>query len=147
MLGRLGMVYDDVRQPHAAERRIGERAMPANVRESIDALRHAMEERLDAVASAQKARHLVSQEVLDGARAQLRHRIERLERRLRAAATSAETEAVRDLASIRAALVPQGERQERRLNFVPLMARHGAPFLAQLQAGAAMHAGTVIGTR
>lgn len=147
MLGRLGMVYDDVRVPHAAERRIGERAMPAIVRESMEALRQSVEERMDAVSSAQQARRLVSAEVLDGARAQLRHRIERLERRLRAAATRSEEDAVRDLASVRAALVPQGERQERRLNYVPLFARHGEPLLAQLRASAALHAGSVIGSR
>ena len=147
MLGRLGMVYDDVRMPHAAERRIGERAMPAVVRESLDALRASVEDRMDAVASAQAGRKLVTQEVLDGTRAQLRHRVERLERRLRAAATRAEEDAVRDLASVRAALVPQGERQERRLNFVPLLARHGEPLLAQLRASAGMHAGQLIGSR
>ncbi|MBI1810223.1 MAG: bacillithiol biosynthesis BshC, partial [Gemmatimonadetes bacterium] len=116
-------------------------------RESVEELRRSVEERMDAVANAQQARRLVSQEVIDGARAQMRHRIERLERRLRAAATRAEEDAVRDLGSVRAALVPQGERQERRLNFVPLLARHGDPLLAQLKAGAAMHAGMVIGTR
>lgn len=147
MLGRLGMVYDDVRVPHAAERRIGERAMPAIVRESLEALRQAVEERMDVVSATQQVRRLVSAEVLDGARAQLRHRIERLERRLRAAATRAEEDAVRDLASVRAALVPQGERQERRLNVVPLLARHGESLLAQLRAGAALHAGSVIGSR
>ena len=49
-----------------------------------------------------------------------------------------------DLAAVRAILMPEGHRQERRLNLVPLLARHGETLLAQLRAGAAMHAGTLV---
>ncbi len=147
MLGRLGMVYDDVKAPHAAERRIGERAMPAAIREAIDALKSSADERMNAMAAAQQARALVSNEVIEGTRAQLRHRIERLERRLRAAATHGETAAVQDLNAIRASLVPHGDRQERRLNYVPFFARHGDSLIAQLKAGSALHAGSLIGSK
>ena len=147
MLGRLGMVYDDVRAPHAAERRIGERAMPAGIREALDALKSSIEEKMSALAAAQHGRTLVPNEVLEGARAQLRHRIERLERRLRAAATAGEAVAVADLNAIRASLVPHGDRQERRLNYVPFFARHGESLIAQLKAGAALHAGSLIGNK
>lgn len=147
MLGRLGMVYDDVRAPHVAERRIGERALAAPVRDALASLRKSVDERMDELTSAALAKSLVSQEVLDGARHQLRHRIDRVERRVRANVTRNETAAIADLAAVRAALMPNGERQERRLNFVPLFARHGDELLAQLAAGAALHAGTVIGTK
>jgi bacillithiol biosynthesis cysteine-adding enzyme BshC len=147
MLGRLGMVLDDVKTPHAAERRIGERAMPAAVRDSMEQLRIAIDGSVDAVSAAAQPVSLVSKEVLEGARAQLRHRAERLERRIRAAATRGETAAVRDLAAIRAALMPGGVRQERRLNFVPLFARHGDLLFAQLKTGAALHAGALIGSK
>ena len=91
-----------------------------------------------------KSRPLVSAEVIVGARAQLRHRAERLERRIRAAATRTEAAATQDLAAVRAALTPNGARQERRLNFVPLLARHGDVLIAQLRAGAAIHAASLI---
>ena len=39
MLGRLGMMFDEVKSPHAAERRIADRAMPAAVRDALEALR------------------------------------------------------------------------------------------------------------
>ena len=146
MLGRLGMVLDDVLAPHAAERRIGERAMPAAVRDALVALQTAVGERIDALAAAQQPAALVSDEVIAGARAQMKHRVERLERRLRAAAARGEQEAMDDLTGVRAAILPQGVRQERRLNFVPLLARHGDGLLAQLMTGAAVHAGTLIGT-
>ena len=145
MLGRLGMVFDDVKSPHAAERRIGDRAMPAALRDALEQLRRSIEERMDGVVEAQRGAPLVSAEVLAGAREQLRHRAERLERRIRAAATRTETAATQDLASVRAALTPGGARQERRLNFVPMLARHGDGLLALLRAGAALHADSLIG--
>jgi uncharacterized protein YllA (UPF0747 family) len=89
----------------------------------------------------------VTKEVVEGARVQLRHRVERLERRIRAAAGRGETAAMNDLAAVRAALMPDGSRQERRLNYLPLLARHGDLLLEQLQAGAAIHAGGLIGSK
>ena len=145
MLGRLGMVIDDVRAPHIAERRIGERAMPARVRDALEHLRKALDEQMDGLTAAQGSQKLVSTEVLAGARAQLRFRVDRLERRFRAAATKGEETAIHDLAAIRAAILPQGVRQERRLNFVPLLARHGDVLVSLLKAGAGLHAGSLIG--
>ena len=147
MLGRLGMVYDDVKAPHVAERRIGERAIPASVRDALAALAKSVDERMDELTAAVLAKSIVRHEVLDGARHQLRHRVERVERRVRAAVTRGETAANADLATVRASLIPGGERQERRLNFVPLLARHGDELLSQLAAGAALHAGSVIGSK
>lgn len=145
-LGRLGMVLEDVRTPHDAERRMGDRMMPASVREQIDGVRADLAARLGALAAESAALdHLVPDRVIEGARHQMLHRVDRLERRLRAAARSRATEASRDLASVRAALMPEGHKQERRLNPVPMLARHGDLLLAQLKAGAAMHAGSLVG--
>lgn len=147
MLGRLGMVFDDVRSPHAAERRIAERAMPADVRDAVEALKAQVEARMDGISASLSKKPLVTKEVVEGARAQLRHRVDRLERRLRAAAGRGEVSAMNDLAAIRAALVPQGARQERRLNYLPLFARHGDLLIEQLKTGAALHAGGLIGSK
>jgi bacillithiol synthase len=145
-LGRLGMVLDDLRTPHQAERRLGERSMPAELRAELDGLREDLARRMGALATATATLdHLVPDRVVEGARHQLLHRVERLERRLRAAARARNTEAVRDLAAVRAAIMPDDQRQERRLNPVPMLARHGDLLLAQLKAGAAMHAGTLVG--
>ncbi len=147
MLGRLGMVFDDVKSPHVAERRIADRAMPAVVRDAVEALRTQVETRIDAIAASMPTKPLVSKEVIEGARAQLRHRVERLERRLRAASVRGETAAMNDLAAVRAALVPLGARQERRLNYLPLLARHGDLLIDQLKSGAAIHAGALLGSK
>ncbi len=145
-LGRLGMVFDDIRAPHEAEKRLGERSMPAVLRDGLEGLREDLARRLGALgASTAALENLVPERVVEGARHQLLHRVDRLERRLRAAARARNTEAVEDLAAVRAALMPEGHRQERRLNPVPMLARHGDLLLAQLKAGAAMHAGTLVG--
>ena len=69
MLGRLGMMFDDVKSAHAAERRIADRAMPAAVRDSLEALRASVELRVDEVSSSLSGNQLVSKEVIEGARA------------------------------------------------------------------------------
>ena len=145
-LGRLGMVLDDIRHPHQAETRVGDRAMPAEIRAALEGLRGDLASRLGSLAQQSAAlEHLVPERVIEGARHQMLHRVDRLERRLRAAARARATDAVNDLASVRASLMPENQRQERRLNPVPLLARHGDLLLAQLKAGAAMHAGALVG--
>lgn len=145
-LGRLGMVLDDVRAPHGAERRLGERAMPSALRECLDGLRDDLAGRMNAIAQLNAATDdLVPERVIEGARHQILHRVDRLERRMRAAARARHVDAVNDLAAVRAAIMPEGQRQERRLNAVPMIARHGDLLMAQLKAGAAMHAGTLVG--
>lgn len=147
MLGRLGMTIEDVRVPHRAERRIGDRAMAPAVRDAIEALRTAVESGIGAISAAASVARLSTPEVVEGGRQQLRQRVDRLERRLRAAAAKSEKDAVRDLAAIRASVHPEGERQERALNFIPFFARYGEPLVDRLRDGAAIHAAALIGTR
>jgi uncharacterized protein YllA (UPF0747 family) len=145
-LGRLGMVLEDVRAPHDAERRLGRPRRAGGHPCRTRGLREDLAKRLGALREASAAiDDLVPERVIEGARHQLLHRVDRLERRLRAAARARQTEAVQDLAAVRAALMPEGQRQERRLNPVPMLARHGDLLVAQLKAGAAMHAGTLVG--
>jgi bacillithiol biosynthesis cysteine-adding enzyme BshC len=144
-LGRLGLVVDDLRDPHAAERRIGDRAIPIALRTELEELRGEVQRRIQGMLAANAAADaLIAERVLEGARQQIFHRLDRLQRRIRAAARGREEEAMADLLAVRAVLMPEGHRQERRLNLVPLLARHGEALLAQLRAGAAMHAGILV---
>jgi uncharacterized protein YllA (UPF0747 family) len=111
----------------------------------LDELRGEVQRRIQAMLAANAAEDaLIAERVLEGARQQVLHRLDRLERRIRAAAREREEEAMADLRAVRAVLMPEGHRQERRLNLVPLLARHGEALHAQLRAGAAMHAGTLV---
>ena len=145
MLGRLGMVFDDIKPPHQAERRMGDRAMPAVIRDTLESMRGDVDSRLNAMRDAAEGSALVNASIIEGARHQLKFRVDRLERRYRIAALKSKTEAMRDLGSVRAALMPENERQERVLNPLPLVARHGESLMEQLRAGAATHAAQLIG--
>ena len=143
LLARYSLAPDDLRDPHAAESRLVRAQMSAAVRDALaryatgaDALNDALRA---AVASEERS-PLVPDAVLDGARHNIAHRIERLERRVVAAAKRRETTTMRDIAIARTSLFPLGKPQERVLNFIPMLARHGAPLVAQMRARASEHA-------
>jgi uncharacterized protein YllA (UPF0747 family) len=72
------------------------------------------------------------------------HRVARLERRALAAIARRESDTMRDLGTARGALYPGGKRQERALNLLPLLARHGDVLLEQMIAGARAHATALV---
>lgn len=145
MLGRLGMMFNDIKPPHEAERRMGDRAMPPFIRDTLESLRGELDARLDALRESTEGASMVHVSTIEGARHQIKFRIDRLERRYRTSALKAQTAAMRDLGSARAALMPDGQRQERVLNPLPLVARHGESLMDQLRAGAATHAAQLLG--
>jgi hypothetical protein len=52
---------------------------------------------------------------------------------------------MRDVGTVRGALYPFGGRQERTLNLVPTLARHGLDVLEELHRAAAGHAEALVG--
>ena len=82
--------------------------------------------------------------VIDGAQRAINHRLERLERRIVAAAKRRETETMTQIATARGALFPLGSRQERALNMLPFLARHGSVITDRMIAGARMHARSLL---
>jgi uncharacterized protein YllA (UPF0747 family) len=74
----------------------------------------------------------------------LQHRIDRLERRLVAGIKRREHALLRDVATLRAALYPLGKRQERALNLIPILSRHGVALLDEMRDAAAQHAQSLI---
>jgi hypothetical protein len=51
---------------------------------------------------------------------------------------------MRDLGTVRGALAPVGGRQERTLNLVPVLARHGIELLAELHRAAGPYARGIV---
>jgi uncharacterized protein YllA (UPF0747 family) len=142
ILARLGIDAAELADPHAPERAIAQRLLPPGVATAITGLRAAVEQGAEAVGSGGEA--LLPRDVADGFARQLSHRIDRLERRYRAAVKRAGASELRDLATARGALYPGGSRQERALNLLPLLARHGRPLLEAMTAGARVHAASLV---
>jgi uncharacterized protein YllA (UPF0747 family) len=79
-----------------------------------------------------------------GAAGAMQHRADRLERRLLAAVKRRESSLMNDVATLRAALRPRGERQERVLNPIPIFARHGLVLLEEMRVAALAHAEAIV---
>jgi hypothetical protein len=138
---------EDLRDPHAAESRLVRAQLSPAVRDALaryasgaDALNAALRGAL----AADRMAPLVPDAVLTGARGNVAHRVERLERRIVAAAKKRESATMRDIAIARTSLFPLGKPQGRVLNFIPMLARHGAPLVAQMQARASEHAASIV---
>jgi bacillithiol synthase len=142
VLQRLGLQPDDLRLPHAAERRLAREAMDPRTAAGLAGLRAdvaALGERLGPEPHA-----LGLDAVVQGAIGSLQHRLDRLERRLLAGVARREAVRMRDLGTARGALYPFGGRQERTLNIVPVLARHGVELLEELHAAAAGYADEIV---
>ena len=81
---------------------------------------------------------------IEGAMQGLQHRMDRLERRLVAGIKRREVAVMRDVATLRASLRPGGKPQERMLNALPFLARHGIETLDALARAAAPHADALL---
>ena len=142
VLQRLGLQPEDLRLPHAAERRLAREAMDPRTAAGLAALRAdvaALESRLGP-----EPRELGLDAVVQGAIGSLQHRVDRLERRLLAGVARREAERMRDLGTARGALYPFGGRQERTLNLVPILARHGVELLEDIHSAAAGYADEIV---
>jgi bacillithiol synthase len=144
LLERYGITLEELANPHGPETRMARAAIPASVRGALDALRAAVEQGVDVVAAAD-ADGLLPATAVRGARAHLLHRLARLERRYTAAAKLRQSAALRDVATVRGALLPDGRPQERRLNFIPFLARSGPGLLDAMRTEAARHAAALVG--
>lgn len=143
LLARHELEVDDLADPHAPERALAASLLPTNVVAAIDRLRAEAAACVGALSDGPDP--LLPPAVPEGLGRDLTLRLDRAERRYRAAVTRRETEAFRELAQLRGALYPGGSRQERALNALPLFARYGSELVSAMLAGAAEHAGVLIG--
>jgi bacillithiol biosynthesis cysteine-adding enzyme BshC len=146
LLDRYDIEFEALRTPGTAESAVARDSMSADVRSALSALHERVAAAVAGVSGALDAAGSpeVPPAVLAGAVRDLERRIGRLERRVIAAAKREQTEAMRDLATLRAALMPGGKPQERALNLLPMLARHGPVLLQAVHAAAAEHARALI---
>lgn len=146
ILERHGLEVDDLEDADATLGRLARELLPDGVRGALAGYRAALERAAGelAAAVADGGTPLVPEPVLTGARNSIGHRLDRLERRVVAASKRRHAQVVRDVATARASLHPLGRSQERTLNLMPMLARHGEPLLDAMLEAAREHAASIV---
>ena len=142
IMERLGTTEKELATPGALESRLAREALDPAATEAIARLRSALATLPQWLRTSAEALDL--ERAVQGASGAMLHRAERLERRLLAAVKRRETAMMSGVATVRAALRPRGERQERVLNPIPMLARNGLPLLDAMCDEARGHASTII---
>jgi bacillithiol biosynthesis cysteine-adding enzyme BshC len=143
-LSRLGVQYQELHDLPAIERRLARASLPDNVTRTWKRLTEQVQALVGELARAVQESSLMPPAVLEGLGRSLAHRLSRAERRLLAAAKRRDDATRRDLTCAAAAMWPRGQRQERMLNFVPMLARGGDALVAEMRSAAADHARQLI---
>jgi len=139
-LRRLGVDYQDVRDLPALERRLATAALPPSIASAWKDLQSQLQASVRALGVAVKKESLMPPEVIEGLERSLAHKLGRAERRLLAAVKRREERVRHDLQTVSGALFPLGHRQERTLNYFPMLARGGEDLLDDMQSAARSHA-------
>lgn len=142
ILERHDLSIEDFRDPHAVESRLARASLPPSLKSGIDDMRGSLDKSVIALAAAGDD-GMVPPGVLEGMKHNIGNRVDRLERRLSAGVKRRGNDALRDAAIARGALFPLGSAQDRSLNIVPLLARHGDDLFALVMHEAEMHAGSL----
>ena len=146
ILERYGLTIDDLRDRHDVVTRLVTKRVPGGVTKALADMREMTHRAVDALRTAlgEDRRPLVDKRVVDGAEGQLMHRVDRLERRVLAAAKRREVEIVEHVDAAHAAIHPLDDPQERVLNFLPMLAREGPTLFEAMRRAARSHAESLI---
>ncbi len=142
VVAEFGLSLADFAAVHNVEARLAREVVPSPIAEELRALRGAIDQRLhDLTGEVQAATTVpLKAEAIDGARRALQLRVDRLERRVLAAAKHTDRERQRRLAAAAASLYPLNKRQERAANVIPFLARYGMTLFDAMRREAAVHA-------
>ena len=143
ILDRLGAGIADFADPHAMEGKVAREGVSSGIRDSISALRSTLDKVSNQLRSDPQTSEALARSI-GTMRAGVEHRLARLERRYAAAIKQAGTDALRDVALVRATLFPDGAPQERVLSYVPFLARYGDSPLDAIRVEARRHVAGVI---
>ena len=143
ILERHNLSPADFSDPHAVETRLARQSLPPEMRAALAELRQTIEAQIAHLAAREKD-GLVSPRVIEGLKRNLLHRVERVERRYTAAVKRQGNAALHEIAVARASLYPLGAAQERILNAIPLMARHGDELFGSVRPEARAHVRSLV---
>jgi bacillithiol synthase len=138
-LDRLGVDYRETRDQRALERRFASDSLPAGVQKAWKTLQETVRRSIAGVDAAVRDSALMPPQVIEGFGRSIEHRLERAERRLLAAAKRKDALRQHDIAVACAALFPMGKRQERVLNFIPILTRGGPELIGEMMTAARAH--------
>jgi len=142
---RLGLDDGALRDPHAAEQQVARAQLDETVADTMERLRVTLDTQVRALREVLYGEGApVPDEVVHGLAKDLAHRLDRFERRLLAGVKQRESEALREVSALRAALRPQGKSPERVLNIVPLLVRYGPGVLSRMRQEALPHAQALV---
>lgn len=141
-LARFGLTVEAFADPHGVESRVARDQLPPEAERALSELRNGLSAGAASLAAANDG--LLPNAVIEGLRRSIEHRMARLERRMLAAVKRRETEIMHELATARGSLYPHGTRQERKLGFIPFLARYGPSLVEQMRAAAGLHARSLV---
>lgn len=145
LLDAHGVSRHELADPHQMESRLARRLAPGDVMDALQAMRERIDDGASGLAaSLSRESGILPLSVVEGARRQLTWRADRLERRLLAGIKRREDGMRRDVATLHGALYPGGMRQERALNLLPSLARHGTGVWDAMRAAARRHAEALV---
>jgi bacillithiol biosynthesis cysteine-adding enzyme BshC len=144
ILNEFGLAVEDFSDPHAAESRIARSLVSPNASHALQALRDSLQTGIEDLRRSNTVG--VPDRAFDGLQRAIVHRLERTERRFVAAVKRAEVDVMRRLGTARGSLFPHGTRQERKLAYIPFLARFGPDVLERMLAAAREHARTLVDT-
>jgi len=145
-LKRLDVEYTELQDVHALEKRLAEAAMPESVASAWTKLREETQAAVRTLGKSVSEAKLMPPEVIEGLERSLAHRLSRADRRLLAAMKRKNEDVRKDIAVAGGALFPLGKRQERTLNFIPMLARGGEELLGEMRAAADRHVEALLGS-
>ena len=142
IVAEFGLNLADLAAVHDVQARLAREVVPRAIAEELRALRAAIDERVQDLGGEVQAAATVplKAEAIEGARRALQLRVDRLERRVLAAAKHTDRERQRRLTAAAASLYPMNKRQERAANVIPFLARYGTPLFDAMRREAAGHA-------
>jgi uncharacterized protein YllA (UPF0747 family) len=141
-LSRYRISVENFADPHGVETEVARERLSPELASALAGLRSNVDTGVSTLGAASDG--LLTSEIIDGLRRSLDHRLARVERRTLAAVKRRETEVMRELATARGSLYPHGTRQERKLAFIPFLARYGPALIEQMQAAARAHAESLL---
>ena len=143
ILAKVGADVDDFADPHAVETRVAREQLPSALAKALNKARSRVEAALEELENAGASAAALPPTVVEGAKRQLLHKLDRLERRYVAATKRQGSELLTEVATARGALYPNGQPQERALNVIPFLAKYGDEVFAAIRVKAREHAASL----